>query len=59
MKMERVKEKTTIGKRVRFYDKRNKKKIYYGRIIEEVSQISEDYKHFIQKIKWDDGKIGC
>ena len=55
----KLKEKTTIGKKVRFYDKINRNKYWHGKVIDEISVISHDYKHFIQKIKWDDnGEIG-
>lgn len=57
-----LKEKTTVGKTVWFYEKNIRKKTYYkmGIVVDEVSQISlgKEYKHFIQKIKYPKGGYG-
>lgn len=56
--LKKLREYTTIGNKVRYYDKNNPHKIYFGEVIDEVSEMSSDdpeYKHFIQKIKWKDG----
>lgn len=58
-----LRNKTTIGKTIWFYEKNSTPKRYYelGKIIDEASVIATndpDYKHFIQKVKYGDDGIG-
>jgi len=62
--VEKLKNLTTIGKKIRFHDKKEKERYYkVGEIIDEVSVLTTDnpeypdYKHFIQKIITEQGKI--
>lgn len=63
-KLEELRQMSTIGKDVRFYDKGDiEKKLYkLGTVVDEVSQFWSDgndaYKHFIQRIDRGENGIG-
>jgi len=58
--LKKLEEFTTIGKKVRFYDKRSPRRYYeVGEVVDEVSVIQREdpeYKYFIQKIRTSKGK---
>ncbi len=59
--VERLRNFTTIGKKVNFHEKSAKKRYYeLGEVIGEVAVVPDnslDYKHFIQKIRGREGEI--
>lgn len=57
--LERLRNLSTIGKEPKFYEKDSPEENYsLGKIVDEVSILSEhdqDYKFFIQKVKYEKG----
>ncbi len=50
--LEQLRDKTTIGKAIRFKEKENGTYSQVGKIVDEVSAFDYGYKYFIQKIEY-------